>query len=1121
MKKSLLILFAIIFAISLNTQAEDFSAVYNGDTIYYKIKSSTSPRKVEVTYRGSSITSYSNEYSGAVSIPDSVLYNGYYYKVTSIGSSAFYQCSELTSIAIPNTVTSIGFMAFKESGLTSVVIPNSVTVLSSQAFYYCSELLIASIGDSVNAISNETFLGCGKLTTISIPNSVTSIGNFAFRECINLSSVSIGSSVTNIGEQAFFACINLSSISFPNSLTSIGESAFNVCNRLTSVEIPNSVTSIGDCAFCNCIGLTSVTLSNSLTSISWGAFANCISLTSITIPNSVTSINGSFQGCSGLTSITIPNSVTSIGGSAFDGCTGLTSITIPNSVTSIDQRAFQNCTGLTTITLPNSVTYIGQYTFQNCSGLTSVTLSNMITSIYEYTFEYCSELTSITIPNSVTSIGNYAFRGCTELSSITIPNSVTSVGDGVFANCNQLDSIFCDVVTPPNIQSNTFLGVNRSIPLKVPCASIPTYQSSPYWSEFTNYIIIKTAQYIADTICSNQTYTNYGANINTAGNYLLVDDCDSVFLTLVVKPIYSIELYDTIRQGLHYSRNGLDFIPDISREYVFTYQSNNGCDSIIVLNLEVLGPRKLYVSTNGNDNLGNGTELNPYRNIQYAVNQSINQDTIIILPGTYYENITIDKEIVLASKFVIDSQLYYIDSTILDGGNQNSVKLINSNNNIITVKGLTIQNGYAVDGGAISILNNTNYKLENLKIINNRGVNAGGVHCSYGVGEIVNCIFLNNFSSSVGGAIIAKGNLRISGCEFINNSCNDQGGAIFIDCGFDLKISSSVFTMNKAVYNSAISNWCGGRLYINSSLFYNNYSPNGALIGHYSSIDTIINSTFVNNNTYNISLIDNSSVLYMNSIFHSATTLNFSVNASIFKIKNSIHNLGRENINNTDNYIQSIIQWDTLTNIVANPEFADTSLHDFSLLPNSPAIGAGIITNSIQDLFGNLSPNPIGSFPDLGAIESPLALPQTQVASISDLCLNSYPIVLNNVKPSGGVYSGNGITNDSIFNPSIAGVGEHKIVYTYTNLNSQIIKDSFNIIVNPTYSISFNDTICQGQSYNNYGFNFIADTSGLYTQNLQTTKGCDSIINLYLIVNPIYNYTIQAEICSNEIYTLN
>jgi len=124
MKKSLLILLTLIIGINLSAQAVDFFAVNNGDTIYYNIKISTPSRTVEVTYRGSS----ANDYSSEVVIPDSVIYNGNYYTVISIGDNAFDHCTGITSIIIPNTVTSIGAFAFNYcSGLTSITIPNSVT----------------------------------------------------------------------------------------------------------------------------------------------------------------------------------------------------------------------------------------------------------------------------------------------------------------------------------------------------------------------------------------------------------------------------------------------------------------------------------------------------------------------------------------------------------------------------------------------------------------------------------------------------------------------------------------------------------------------------------------------------------------------------------------------------------------------------------------------------------------------------------------------------------------------------------------------------------------------------------------------------------------------------------
>ena len=225
--------------------------------------------------------------------------------LTSIGSSAFEECSSLTSVTIPNSVTSIGKWAFYRSGLTS----------------------------------------------ITIPNSVTSIGNNVFSDCYGLTSVTIGSGVTTIEYGAFFNCSGLTSITIGNSVTSIEYEAFHSCYGLTSVTIPNSVTSIGYNAFKYCDGLTSVTIGNSVTSIGHGAFYYCRRLTSITIPNSVTSIGyEAFYYCDGLTSITIPNSVTSIGYDAFNSCSGLTSVTLGSGVTTIENYAFSYCSNIQEVT---------------------------------------------------------------------------------------------------------------------------------------------------------------------------------------------------------------------------------------------------------------------------------------------------------------------------------------------------------------------------------------------------------------------------------------------------------------------------------------------------------------------------------------------------------------------------------------------------------------------------------------------------------------------------------------------------------------------------------------------------------------------------------------------------
>ena len=294
-------------------------------------------------------------YSGEIVIPEGVEH---------IAEHTFEYCKAI-SIRIPNSVTSIGDMAFFEcSSLTSVHISDIVA--------WCK--IVFDMGSS-NPLSyaQHLYLGEVEITDLVIPNSVTSIGNCAFCGCSRLTSVTIPSSVTSIGDYAFSGCSRLTSVTIPSSVTSIGNWAFSDCIAMTTVNIPNSVTSIGSSAFSKCSSLSSVNIPNSVTSIGAGAFYQCSRLISVTIPSSVTSIGEyAFADCNGMTSIIIPGSVTSIGNSAFSGCSGLTSITIPSSVTSIGFSAFSCCTGLTSITIYNNVTDIGDSLFANCYKLKEI-----------------------------------------------------------------------------------------------------------------------------------------------------------------------------------------------------------------------------------------------------------------------------------------------------------------------------------------------------------------------------------------------------------------------------------------------------------------------------------------------------------------------------------------------------------------------------------------------------------------------------------------------------------------------------------------------------------------------------------------------------------------------------
>ena len=244
-------------AFSQSAKAYDFSAVApSGQTLYYNIVGGNA----QVTSQNSRSPYYSTYPTGALTIPDSVTYNGTTYSVTTIGNFAFNNCSGLTSVTIGGSVTTIGNYAFDRcSGLTSVTIGGSVTTIGYNAFYMCRGLTSVTIPNSVTSIGNYAFMDCSGLTSVTIGDSVTTIGNFAFMDCSGLTSVTIGGSVTTIGTNAFYLCSSLSSVTIPNSVTTIGGSAFNGCSGLTSVTIGGSVTTIADQAFANCNGMTEIT----------------------------------------------------------------------------------------------------------------------------------------------------------------------------------------------------------------------------------------------------------------------------------------------------------------------------------------------------------------------------------------------------------------------------------------------------------------------------------------------------------------------------------------------------------------------------------------------------------------------------------------------------------------------------------------------------------------------------------------------------------------------------------------------------------------------------------------------------------------------------------------------
>ena len=268
-------------------------------------------------------------YSGNVVIPEFVTYEGREYCVKIIGSGAFDGCNIITSVIIPNSVTTIEYVAFRN----------------------CSNLSDINIGTNVTRVSLNAFSGTAWYD--NLPDGMVYVGKVAYKykgEMPEGTHFSIKEGTLSISEQAFALCSGLASVTIPEGITTIEELAFGGCANLVSVKLPESLTSIGPGVFSDCVSLSSIDIPKGTTRIGSGAFARCRSLSSITIPEGSWYIYpNTFYGCVNLAAVVLPESLRIIDSFAFMSCSGLQSIVCNASVPpSYGQLVFygvdkQNC----------------------------------------------------------------------------------------------------------------------------------------------------------------------------------------------------------------------------------------------------------------------------------------------------------------------------------------------------------------------------------------------------------------------------------------------------------------------------------------------------------------------------------------------------------------------------------------------------------------------------------------------------------------------------------------------------------------------------------------------------------------------------------------------------------
>ncbi len=464
MKKILrtpLLLVALLLS-SIPISAHDFEV----DGIYYNISSPTD-KTVAVTYQGNSYREYSNEYSGSVTIPETVTYNSTIYSVTSIGDYAFYDCSGLRSVTIGNSVTKIGYEAFYYcSGLRSVTIPNSVTSIGYGAFYYCGGLRSVTIGNSVTEIGDFAFCHCG-LNSVTIPNSVITIGDYAFYYCSYLKEVIIGDGTKNLtlGTNSSVQCLfNFSPIEklYLGRELKYSKALFGANAKFKLVEIGNNVVSLGLGVFGENTEIRNLKIIDGTTAIS-------------IYSSSEVSLDSVYAGRPRLNLV---------------GNKRVKHITIGNNV-KLEAGMFANCDSIKSLTLPFPGAGTAQTT-SNFGELFGTTKNDNMRAVTQYfedgtnkTYYLPTGLEELVLTEGCEMIPYGGLYNCNMIKTLTLPTTLYMVGDKALYGCAKMTDIYCKGADPAVAYDSSFDGMRlTSCILHVPYNSSERYKISDGWKRF-------------------------------------------------------------------------------------------------------------------------------------------------------------------------------------------------------------------------------------------------------------------------------------------------------------------------------------------------------------------------------------------------------------------------------------------------------------------------------------------------------------------------------------------------------------------------------------------------------------------------------------------------------------
>ena len=492
--------------------------------LYYSLGTTTASVVSDQSSDKSVYTPYTT-----VTIPASVTYNNYTYPVKTIGQDAFEYCSNLQSVTLPNTITSIYSNAFLYcTKLGSINLPEGLTTIGEQAFYHCN-LDSVTIPSTVTRIGNKAFRdnpltsvtwlpptctigtewdspfyeSSAGITSFTFGDQVEAVPSYICYRMDKLDTIVLPPSVKSLGSYAFYSCSKLKSINLPVTQKTIPSNFLGYCTSLESIELPATVTTINSYAFYYCSKLKSINLPEGLKTIGEQAFFHC-KFDSITIPSTVTSIGNKAFRENPLTSVTwLPPTCRNIGtdwdSPFYESSAGITSFTFGDQVTYIPNYLCYRMDKLDTIVLPQNLDTIGNYAFYSCTALKGVEIPASVTLVAKNSFGYCSSMKRFAFPEGIKTVATEVLYGCSALEEVFIPASVTAINSKAFYDCSKLKAIHNYALTPQTMDEDKVKNVNKhTCYLYVPIDRIDLYRTQAVWCDFDNIIGVETGLQFED-----------------------------------------------------------------------------------------------------------------------------------------------------------------------------------------------------------------------------------------------------------------------------------------------------------------------------------------------------------------------------------------------------------------------------------------------------------------------------------------------------------------------------------------------------------------------------------------------------------------------------------------------